>query len=309
MKRNGHHLNVSAVESVNHRLPGHSQQPAEPGPQPLAAVEFEMQDEGAKQIAIKTEAARSVKSEFSDTAIATACVQGRRGVVGNERQATAGTKRAAPGFQRIPAITTDAGQTDVGEFLITERAGGWKDNRKQTAGDFSQEGRCFRRWRWRIDEDQPRFPPGRPESEQALFLFLLALDAVTRPGNRLQPFLLDLFLTGDTASVIAILDAGERFFDKLENAAMVVTLMEEEFLGVRIGGLVGDVLGDFFIDLPPVLLRLGDKPQQLFLLTQQAFPVVLDFLFVHALPCQEKLVSTKQSILGALAWTVKVCRP
>ena len=102
----------------------------------------------------------------------------------------------------------------------------------------------------------PRFPPGPPGSEQALFLFLLALDAVARPRNSFEPLDLHFFLACHAMPVTAFLDAPDGLFHELQDATIVIALVEEEFLGVGIRRLVSDVLSDFLINVPAVMLRL-----------------------------------------------------
>ena len=75
-----------------------------------------------------------------------------------------------------------------------------------------------------------------------MFLFFLAFDAVARPGNGLEPLVLHFLLARDAQAVFTALDSDERVLNQLEDAPVVIALMKEKFLGIGIGGLVGDIV-------------------------------------------------------------------
>ena len=146
---------------------------------------------------------------------------------------------------------------------------------------------------------------GRPYYlEEALVLFLLALDAVTCPRNRFQAFYLNLSLAGHTQAVGAILDACQGFVDQLQDTPVLIALVEKELLGVGVGGLVGNILGRFFVRFTPVALGLRHHPQQLLLRSDEALLVVFRFLLVHVQPFRRRR-GYKDKILGGRGRTVK----
>jgi hypothetical protein len=144
-------------------------------------------------------------------------------------------------------------------------------------------------------EDKPRVPRLEAALEKPLVLLLLALDAVTGPGNSLQALLLDLLLAGYTKAIGPGLHAFERFVDKLQEPPIFVALVEEELLCVGIGSLIRNVLCRFFVSLPAVLFRLDYQAKQLFLLGLEALLVKLNFLPVHDQPYFFSEVLTKLS--------------
>ena len=119
--------------------------------------------------------------------------------------------------------------------------------------------------------------------QKPLFLLLLALNAVAGPGNSVQAFGLNILLAFHTVPVRAVLRPAEGILDQQKNTAVVVTLMEKEFLGVRICCPVCRVVSDLIVDLATVLVRTRDHPANFFLLGQQLFSVAIYPAFIHKL--------------------------
>src|ERR1700684_1580678 len=78
--------------------------------------------------------------------------------------------------------------------------------------------------------------------EQALLEFLLALDAVPRPGHGLQPLGIDFLAAMDALPEAAFADPRQRSLHHLQQGPLVVALAEEKLFRVRARGAVGDVL-------------------------------------------------------------------
>ena len=91
-------------------------------------------------------------------------------------------------------------------------------------------------------------------------------------------------MAGHALAVGAIIEPRQSFFDQLQQPAVVIALVEEKFLGVRIGRLVGDILSGFPVGLAAILLGLGDQLQEPILFGQKFLPVKLGFLLIHSLP-------------------------
>src|SRR4029079_18630791 len=123
--------------------------------------------------------------------------------------------------------------------------------------------------------------PGRPGSQQALFLLLLAGDAPLRPRHRLQALAVHLVLAHDADAEAMVLDADEGLVDELQQVALRVGQAEEEFLGVRVRRLVGDVLRALLVGLLAVGLVLLVRLQDLLLLLDQLLPEGLQLLVFH----------------------------
>ena len=85
-------------------------------------------------------------------------------------------------------------------------------------------------------------------------------------------------------AVRAFAQAIQRFLDQLQNAPVIIALVKQEFLGVGIGRLVGDILRDFLVRLATVLLGLGNQPLKFFLFLNQLLPIRFDFLLIHDPP-------------------------
>src|SRR5215475_952866 len=98
--------------------------------------------------------------------------------------------------------------------------------------------------------------------QQALLEFFLALDAMARPRHRLQTLGVDLLATVDALTEAAFADTRKGVFHHLQKLALVVALMEQEFLVVRIRRLVGDVLRRIVIRRAAVLFGSRHRPPQ-----------------------------------------------
>lgn len=133
----------------------------------------------------------------------------------------------------------------------------------------------------------------------------LALDAVPGPGHSLQPFLLDFLLALHALSVRAVFHALQRLIHELQHPAILVALVEQKLFGVRVRGLVGDVLCGLFVGLAPIFFRIGHQSQQLLLFGQKAPLVVFNFLLIHALPYFLHEQDTNQKLYG---WSVKTVK-
>src|SRR5580692_5606638 len=83
--------------------------------------------------------------------------------------------------------------------------------------------------------------------QQSLLQLFLAFDAVPRPRNGFQALGIDFFSAMDAFAETAFADAGESFVDHLQRLPVVIALAEQEFLGVRTGRAVGDVLRGVFV--------------------------------------------------------------
>lgn len=109
---------------------------------------------------------------------------------------------------------------------MAEAAGCGEKDREQTTGELLEEwerkGLASDRW----VEGEPRFPVGWSGLQKAELLFFLTLDAVASPGDSLQPFVLDLFVARHAKPVIAVLQAFQSLRDELQDAAVVVALVE-----------------------------------------------------------------------------------
>ena len=89
---------------------------------------------------------------------------------------------------------------------------------------------------------------GLQKSSDTVFFHLsllglfLAGDAVAGPGHGVQALGVDLGAAGDALPEGAFADAVQRALHQLQELALAVALVEEELLGIGVGGLVGDVL-------------------------------------------------------------------
>src|SRR5580658_5736918 len=101
--------------------------------------------------------------------------------------------------------------------------------------------------------------------QQSLLEFLLALDAVARPGHSLQTLGIDLFAAMDALAEAAFADARQSLIHHLQQLPLVVALAEKKFLGVGTGGAIGNVLGRVFVGGASVCLGAGDRAAQVLL--------------------------------------------
>jgi hypothetical protein len=90
--------------------------------------------------------------------------------------------------------------------------------------------------------------------QQTLFLLFLTLNAVAGPRHGIQAFALDVLLALNAEPVGTLVSSPERILDKLEDATIVITLVEKKFLGVRIRGPVSGVLRNLIVGLAAILL-------------------------------------------------------
>ena len=90
--------------------------------------------------------------------------------------------------------------------------------------------------------------------QHALFQLFLAFDAVTRPRHRFQALRVDLFPARDALPKVAFADAVQRPFHHLQELPLVVALVEQEFLVIRAGRPICDVLGRVLVNGAPILL-------------------------------------------------------
>src|SRR5688572_1279951 len=112
-------------------------------------------------------------------------------------------------------------------------------------------------------------PPSATSSQEALLLLLLAGEATLRPGHRLQALPVHLVLAHDAHAVVLAPHPHQRLLHELQHVALVVREAEEELLGVRVGGLVRDVLCALLVRLLPVGLVLVVGDQDLLLLLDE----------------------------------------
>src|SRR5271169_5313463 len=101
--------------------------------------------------------------------------------------------------------------------------------------------------------------------QQTLLEFLLALDAVPRPGYSLQALGIDLFAAVDALAEAAFADARQRFLHHLQKLPLVVALAEEKFFGVGTGGAIGDILRRVFVGGAAVGLSARHRTPQILL--------------------------------------------
>ncbi len=101
--------------------------------------------------------------------------------------------------------------------------------------------------------------------QQPLLQFLLALDAVPRPGHSLQPLGIDLFAALNALAKAAFTDAHQRSLDHLQQLPLVIALAEKKFFGVGTGGAIGNILRRVFIGRAAVGLRARHRAAQILL--------------------------------------------
>ena len=117
-----------------------------------------------------------------------------------------------------------------------------------------------------------------------MFLLLLTLDAMPRPGHGVQPLLLHLAPAGHTDSVRTCFHSLEGFLNQMQDEAVIIALLKQEFFGVGIARLVGEILRRLFVGLASVLLRFGNDFKQLFSSFQKPFLVRFLALLFHRSP-------------------------
>lgn len=124
---------------------------------------------------------------------------------------------------------------------------------------------------------------GLTRSEDSLFLFLLAGDAVTRPRHGFEPFLLQLRMTTDAFAEFFLLNSIECIFDQPEERASVVRLAEEKFFCVGIRSLIGEIHRGILVRFAPFLLGPRDCFQELFAPRLKFLFVIVEPLLIHIL--------------------------
>src|SRR5271166_2780905 len=90
--------------------------------------------------------------------------------------------------------------------------------------------------------------------QQPLFEFLLALDAVARPGHSLEALRVDFLPAVDAFAEAAFPDACQRSFHHLQELAVVVTLAKQKLFGIGTGRPVGNILGRIFVGRTAICL-------------------------------------------------------
>src|SRR5450432_3030758 len=117
--------------------------------------------------------------------------------------------------------------------------------------------------------------------QQSLLQFFLALDAMPRPGDGIQPLGIDVSAAMNALAKIALAQPHQRLIHHLQQLALVIALAEEKFLGVGTGGSVGDVLRRIFVRRAAVFLRAVDRDAQLLPPRLQSLLERFQLLFVH----------------------------
>ena len=86
-----------------------------------------------------------------------------------------------------------------------------------------------------------------------LHLFL-ALNAEARPGHGFEALGINLFAAGNALPEVAFANAAQRAFNHLEQLAIVIALVEEEFFVVRTGSAIRNVSrGGIYIGFATIL--------------------------------------------------------
>lgn len=91
--------------------------------------------------------------------------------------------------------------------------------------------------------------------QDSLFQLFLALNAMAGPGYGLQALGIDLGAAGYALTEAALTDTLQRAIHHLQQLAIVVALMEEEFLVIGVGSPIGDVLCGFHVGVAAILGR------------------------------------------------------
>src|SRR5208337_2394945 len=84
---------------------------------------------------------------------------------------------------------------------------------------------------------------------RALFHFLRTRKAVFRPRHCLQALLLQLLLAIGAGAVLVVADALQGLVNHIQDGAVGIGLTEEEFLGIGVGSLIGEVDGGVVVGL------------------------------------------------------------
>src|SRR5579863_2253538 len=117
--------------------------------------------------------------------------------------------------------------------------------------------------------------------QHSFFKLFLALDAMTRPRNSFQALGIDLFPARNALAEATVTDTIERAVNHLQELAIGIALMKQEFLVVRIGCPVSNVLSRFQVGIAAVLGGAGDRITQFPLAFLQPFLEPFQLLLVH----------------------------
>src|SRR5437870_7249095 len=85
------------------------------------------------------------------------------------------------------------------------------------------------------------------------------------PRHRFQTLGIDLLAAGDALPENTLADAVQRTLDHLQQLTFIIALVEEEFLVVRAGCPVGDILRRILVCAAPILLGTRHVPPQFLL--------------------------------------------
>jgi hypothetical protein len=121
--------------------------------------------------------------------------------------------------------------------------------------------------------------------EQAALLQVLTLEAVARPGHRVQALLGDGLAAVDALAVLAALDPLQSLVDELEELPVVGRHRDQKLLRVGVGRHVGRVLRRFEVALAARHLGLVDLCEERLAARQQAVAVRLRLPLIHSVAC------------------------
>jgi len=133
------------------------------------------------------------------------------------------------------------------------------DHRELVAVDYHREragleGRFGSRNEWGFSPKEGLSARLLRGFEQPFFGLFLALDAMTGPGHRFQTLGVDFFAARNALSKASFADARQSAIDHVEQLTVVVALAKQEFLVVRTGCAVSDVLSGLIVGCTTVLL-------------------------------------------------------
>jgi hypothetical protein len=115
----------------------------------------------------------------------------------------------------------------------------------------------------------------------SLLLFFLANRAVAGPGDRFEALLLEFGFAVGANPVGTFFNTIQGVVNSLQGAAVRIGLAEQKFLGIRIGGLIGQVDGRIVVSRAALFFGAGNAFQKLFPLGLQFLFVVVETLLVH----------------------------
>ena len=113
-------------------------------------------------------------------------------------------------------------------------------------------------------------------------LLLLATDTMAGPGHGLQTLLLHFAAASYADAVPATADTLQGLLNKVQNKAVIVALLQQEFLCIGAGSLVGYILRGIFVSFTAILFRLGNSIEQLRSSFEQPVSISLNSLLVHS---------------------------